>query len=426
MGKVEINESFWFSSNQKSDISQLKEGLNSYINCFEKASNLEEYPIFLDTNVLLFFYKVSNKVKKNFIDFLEKNRGNIYITEHIQEEFLKSRVRVINNDYINVLKDVPNDLKSNVNKISSFINSNKTLLNDYSDIYSELQDVESNLLSICNKLDSEINKDLKKNKNIKYNDPLLDAYSNISVISNISIEEKKFIKDNFFLLKKQNEIIYPGMMDGKNKDANGDGDFIVFHEVMKYMKENDTNVIFLTNDIKEDWFEIDSKKNRHPQISYIDITYKNTGKFNFILEANRTLSDLLDVKISSNTYQKVWAKQNKLLKEKTFNYSWVDDIFRDILNNRYLDDFSHPVSDIEIEYGVDLSNIDFDVLLEDSQSFAEFSGEGVASSISVGENNNEVTLQIRFYFHGSCVFYLDDKSIEIDTLTIDEQDTEVV
>ena len=133
----------------------------------------------------------------------------------------------------------------------------------------------------------------------------------------------------------------------------------------------------------------------------------------------------MNVKITSNTYQKIWAKQNKILKEKTFNYSWVDDIFRDILNDKYLDEFSRPVSDIEIEYSVELSNIDFDVLLEDSQSFSEFSGEGIASSIIIDENVNEVTLQIRFHFYGSCIFYLDDKSIEIDTLAIDEQDTEV-
>lgn len=424
MNTIEINNDFWFLSKNKSSISHLKKGLDLYATDFQKASNLDSHPIFLDANVLLYFYKVSNKVKQNFIDFLNKNIDDIFITEHVKNEYLKSRVKVINNDYLNVLKDTPDDLQKNLNILSSFITSNKAMLNDYGDIYDDLKEIEGNLLNAHKKLTSEIKQDLERNKNIKYNDPLLDVYSNITVINNISDKEASFIKGKYDELKNNSSVTFPGMADDK-KTNNHDGDFIIFHELMKYMKENDTSIIFLTNDIKEDWFYIDSQKKKSPQISYIEATYNNTGRFNYILEANRTLSELLDIKITSNIYQKKREKQEKILREKSFSYSWVDDLFSESFNNFYLDIFSRPITYVEIEYGVDLSNIDFDTLLDGNHTTADFHGYGIAAHRSTDDDDNEVVLQSRFTFYGNCEINNDIQDLDILELDIDEEELEV-
>lgn len=425
MDNVEVNDDFWFLSKCENSISHLKQGLDLYSNDFKKASKLESIPIFLDANVLLYFYKVSNKVKQNFIDFIKENIQNIYITEQVKNEFLKSRVNVINNDYLSVLKEVPNDLQKNINKLSGFISSNKTLLNDYADIYEDFQDIENSLSAAHKKLLAEINQDLERNKNIKYNDPLLNVYSEINVINNLSNKELEFIKNKYLTLKKETRIIFPGRADDKKIENNG-GDFIIFHEMMKYMKENSTSIVFLTNDVKEDWFDIDSQKIRSPQISYIETTYNNTGKFNFILEANRTLSNLLDIKISSNIYLKKMAKQDQILREKSFYYPWADEIFHDKFNDYYLDDFSRPISSVEIDSDVELSNIDFDSLFDNNDTSADFYGQGTAIHTSMDENDNEIILRLPFTFFGSCEINNETKEVEIITIDIDEQEIEVV
>jgi len=425
MENNEINESFWLYSNCKRDISQLKTGLSLFIQNFDKATKLKKYPIFLDTNVLLFFYKVSNKVKGNFISFLKENIGNIFITEHIKNEFLKSRIKVINEDFLNVLNHVPYELKKQSNKITHFININKSILDDYDEIYLELKEIESNLSKTHDKLSAEINKNLEENKNIKYNDILLEEYSRIQIIDNITEKELKFIREQYKMLKEKASVCFPGMMDGKQKNENEDGDFIIFHEMMKYMKEHDTNIVFLTNDTKKDWFEIDENNKRHPQITYIESTYNNTKRFNYILDANRTLSSLLDIKIISHTFQRNLEKQNEILKQKSFYLDWSDDEFTRILNNSYLESFSHPVSEIEVEYGVQFLNIDFDRLLEENSTSGDFDGEGVASHKSMDSNGNEVLLKTPFYFHGSCVIDSGNKTIIVDQLEIEEQETEI-
>ena len=52
-------------------------------------------------------------MKSNFWNFLKDNIDNIYITEHVKNEFLKSRLKVINEDYLKVVSDVPKELKNN-------------------------------------------------------------------------------------------------------------------------------------------------------------------------------------------------------------------------------------------------------------------------------------------------------------------------
>jgi len=425
VSNIEINESFWFSSSYEKDLLHFKKGLDLFINNFEKASTLQEYPIFLDTNVLLYFYKVSNIVKENFISFLKKNEGNVYITGHVKNEFLKSRVRVINNDYLNVLKEVPNELLKNINKISNFKNSNKTLLNDYGEIFSDLLEVEASLLSVHKRLENKINKDLEKNKNIKYNDPLLEAYSKILVVKNLSKKELHFIRDKFISLNKQSHITYPGMMDFKKKKNNSEGDFIIFHELMKFMKENDTCVTFLTNDNKEDWFEVDRYNKRHPLISYIEITYNNTKHFNYILDANRTLSDLLDIKIQSNTYQKRWEKENKILKDKTFSATWVNDLFKEEIINYQIDQFSCPVSEVDLDYQVELSGLDFEGLIESNESGASFRGTGTAFHTSTDEVDNEINIAIAFEFYGLCQINTEFRKIDFYEFNISELSKEI-
>lgn len=424
MSEFTIDENFWLLSNQESDISNLRDGLGQYIKNFEKATALEYYPIFLDTNVLLYFYKVSNKAKENFIKFVDSNINNVFITEQVKSEFLKSRIRVINNDYLNVLKDVPSQLEKNINSLTRFINSSKTLLSDYGDIYPDLKDVESSLLSILGKLDAEIKKDLEKNKNIKYNDPLLNTYSKISVVKNLSSNELEFLKKKFDSLANQDSIVYPGMSDNKKRN-NSIGDFIIFHEIMKYMKQESTSVTFLTNDTKEDWFEIDGKGKKHPFIPYIESTFNNTRNFNYILDANRNLSEILKIEIKTNTYLKTWHKQKEILKQKTLVHEWIDEIFLDSIHDDYLDDFSVPISQVEFTDNVELSDIDFDMLLDSSESSADFYGSGNAFNTSTDTDDNKVTYYIDFNFYGSCNINIQDRTVDIYDLQIDESEVEV-
>lgn len=55
--------------------------------------------------------------------------------------------------------------------------------------------------------------------------------------------------------------IPPGFKDGKTKDGiDKYNDLILWKEVLKYCRENDKNLIFVTDDVKPDWWTGDGTK----------------------------------------------------------------------------------------------------------------------------------------------------------------------
>ncbi|RYE12178.1 MAG: hypothetical protein EOP45_23315, partial [Sphingobacteriaceae bacterium] len=89
--------------------------------------------------------------------------------------------------------------------------------------------------------------------------------------------------------------MFPGCAEKKSKD-DPTGDYIIFHELMTYSKQNNCDVIFLTNDTtKGDWLRKDGTNHLH----YIENFYLNTGQVIYIIDAERLLSDLFKTSFES-------------------------------------------------------------------------------------------------------------------------------
>ena len=103
--------------------------------------------------------------------------------------------------------------------------------------------------------------------------------------------EKQKIKE---FIAKNPDRAFPGVADLLEKEENEHADYIIFHEIMKFMEEKNTDAIFLTFDTtKGDWM----KGDKHPLLHYVHNCYLNTGKLLFILDADRTLNDVLKISI---------------------------------------------------------------------------------------------------------------------------------
>ncbi|PVV55718.1 PIN-like domain-containing protein, partial [Chryseobacterium sp. HMWF035] len=90
--------------------------------------------------------------------------------------------------------------------------------------------------------------------------------------------------------------IFPGLGDIKDKPDDPYGDFIIYHEMMKYMLSKNTEIIFLTFDnTKGDWMS----KSKAPYIHYVENMYINTNEIIYILDAERILEQILNVEIDS-------------------------------------------------------------------------------------------------------------------------------
>ena len=301
---MNINEKFYFNPKEKLTVQVSNSALRSYAEQFEICSKLEgDFPIILDTNILLGYYGMSQQEKKKLIEFLDKFKDRIVLTKQVEEEFLRNRLTVIKKDFFGPLNKISDDYTKMRNDIEgslrAFRESKKKILSqDYPDLFAKLQGIEEEVKAVVNndefviQIKSRVEETTTDHKNIALIDDLLDKVSKFKITEELNTDEVEFLEKKFLEhlndYKNEKEIsrwklAIPGCGETK-EDATGD--YLIYHEALKYMLENKTSVIFLTNDVtKGDWLQND----RNPHNHYIEHTYRLTENILYIIHAERTL-----------------------------------------------------------------------------------------------------------------------------------------
>jgi predicted nucleic acid-binding protein len=276
------------------------EGINDAIALGKKFDK-----IFLDTNVLLSYYGMSKVEKTNLLTVLRKNKDRIYLPYQVQVEFMNNRLGAIKKDLFNPLKkihsDFENTCKSVTNDYDSYLKSKQNILvNDYPEIWKELNDIKVKLEKLMNnnallsKVKEAVNSTTETHKNIVVTDEMLDICSEFNLLEELATDEVEYIEKQFDELSvlykeakeaEKSKLVFPGSGDIAGK-TNPYGDFIIYHELLKYMAENDTDALFLTNEVsKDDWMQRD----KTPIIHYIEKSYLLTNHIMFIVHAEKPL-----------------------------------------------------------------------------------------------------------------------------------------
>ncbi|MBW1296631.1 hypothetical protein GBO31_14040 [Aquimarina litoralis] len=309
MTKITDEVSF-IAKRNNSSLEQYSKCLKKYSDNFEKELSLEtKTPIFLDTNVLLRYYTISFAARKSLFNFIKKHKKRIIITKKVQHEFINNRQGVINRFFKEVTNQIPKDFDTDlVNKTKSFLDNHKVVLKDYPYVEKQLEEHKKKLEDLLEKLNQDSNKKRKENKDLMFKDEFLDLLNSCEAYNELDKEEEKLIKIHFDRLKKEIEndtvekvlnkqnLVFPGFGDIKEKAKDPYGDYVLYHEIMKYMLINKVDTIFLTFDnSKGDWMSL----SKEPYTHYFQNIYANTGGLIYILDAERTLKDILKVDIDS-------------------------------------------------------------------------------------------------------------------------------
>jgi predicted nucleic acid-binding protein len=235
-----------------------------------KAWKSKETVFVFDTNIFLNLYSYAEKTREDFFEVLEKINEQIWIPYHVGLEYQKRRLTVVRNE-----KAVFSKIEQSLEKIEKVFKSELKQLN--------LEQRFPKLNVNTEKLEKDIIKSISKYKQSLHHwdkkQPCVRSHDSIREKLNELFESKVGLKpkdqDEINLIQEEGEKRYenqipPGFKDSvKDKDEKPYfsydnikyerkfGDLILWNQVINKAKdENIKNVIFITDDAKEDWWYI--------------------------------------------------------------------------------------------------------------------------------------------------------------------------
>lgn len=296
--------------------------------------------ISVDANILLNFYRYTEKTREEFFTALEKCKDQLWLTHQAGEEFFTNRrnlFRVLKLSY----KDWNNKIESKIDELKSQISkTNHPLIeaNALNEILDRcLSDVEKYLL------DLEV-----KHPNYADIDPVLDR---ITSLFDKKIGES-FVKERLIKVydegaSRYKDKIPPGYCDRKSKkedDAtNCYGDLVLWYQLIEKSKNDGKPLVFVTDDNKEDWWEKENGISISPRKELIREFHDKTGMRILIYNAMcflKYLEELHNSSIEENTINEVEKISSE---QRSTPQSFASNCNQDFLNAHCSDIYSNGI-----------------------------------------------------------------------------------
>lgn len=230
----------------------------------------ENYVIVCDTNIYLNIYRYSPEFAEFALKCLQRIQDSIIVPSTVYIEYMKhyraafgSREKKVKDVSTGTIKRVQDSQR----KIINICNTLEAL--HYPDIGELKRGIEDGF----GKIEGFVN-DFFEDRNVLEflsgswggNDPVyaLMVYlkSNHQVMPSVSQENLYRYCEEGEKRYKANPPIPPGYKDAKNKDGiRKYSDYILWKEILQYAKVNRVNVIFVTDDEKQDWWHKENDNN---------------------------------------------------------------------------------------------------------------------------------------------------------------------
>ena len=273
-----------------------------------ELSDIWKQAVFVfDANILLNIYRYSNKSSEGFLRILKQIQDRVWISHQAVEEYFQNRLAVIKSQ-----EAAYDDTMKNIDALESKLDNNRQhpFLNKSS--LDELQ-------ATFSKIKQELSESKKYHSDRILNDPIKDTLA--------SIFEGKigapYTEKEYETVFKDGETRYrrfipPGYKDSnkaKEADSFNDqkrkfGDLVVWLQTLAHANDSAKDVIFITDDKKEDWWEIFNGKTIGPRPELVkefkDFTSKRFYMYRadtFLNNANEFLNSNIDAETLAEVKQ---------------------------------------------------------------------------------------------------------------------------
>ena len=219
----------------------------------------ENAVIFFDTNCLLNLFEYSKVTFEKFVETLESEElvGRLYVTYQVGLEYAKNRTTRLDKQAstsrnLEIILD-----KSRNDLISSIRSGHK--MHSILDIDAILNDIENGFNAALERIKDE-NPDILSKHQIEVQYTIEKIFDNHVTPKPSSEWLKGVYADG---QKRYEAKVPPGFADQKDKsdDSRKYGDLVIWREILKFCQESKKqHVIFVTDDMKEDWWLIEKGK----------------------------------------------------------------------------------------------------------------------------------------------------------------------
>lgn len=231
--------------------------------------NIEEFQeicssghlIVLDTNVLLELYRQPANISLDVINALKKIQSNIYIPRQVYDEYLKNYHKTCGDEkkkYKKVTKELSDSLKNLQDDIAKKIGEyRKHNYTDISKLQNNLNEKIKDTQNIITEFEKNHYAEIQLNIDFLQNDKVKEFVDLLHNEGNIG-EKIPFSKKLLLLQEGQvryDNLIPPGFRDSTKNGEAKYGDLFVWKDIITIAKAKNSNIIFVCNDIKEDWWE---------------------------------------------------------------------------------------------------------------------------------------------------------------------------
>lgn len=202
----------------------------------------------VDTNVLLDMYRLSPEARESMYNTLHKLKARLWIPYQVAKEYHRN----INVVILGQIKKCE-EMSVQVNQLENKILNGCAASRSYPYLSSGIQKRIKKLIADINK---EIDDEKESIRQLIRQNPAKNQIAELlegKIGGELSVERIEAIYKNGKI--RYEEKIPPGYKDVGEKHGNDVyGDLVIWEEMIAFARDNDKDIIFITSDVKEDWY----------------------------------------------------------------------------------------------------------------------------------------------------------------------------